>query len=77
MEPCKLEPGDVVQLNPATVGNKAFSGCLLVVTEGKPFGCQGYVQALGETRDEAGGRAFLRVKWGAREFVGKAVWMFE
>jgi len=75
MEQCKLEPGDVVQLNPETIGNKAFAGCMLVVTEPKGFGCQGYVQALGESREAGGGQAYLRVNWEEMEYVGRAAWI--
>lgn len=75
MKPRKLKPGDVVQINPDTVGNKAFAACMLIVTEPKPFGCQGYVQALGETRDKPGGLAFMRLRWEEMEFVGRAEWV--
>ena len=44
----EYKEGDVVQLNPETVKNKMFAGCLMVVTEPKSWGAQGYVQALGE-----------------------------
>lgn len=57
------KPGAVMQLNPATVANGAFAGCMLVVTEVKTWGVQGYVQALGETRDAPGGQAYYRAKW--------------
>lgn len=77
MEPRDLEPGDVVQLDPEKVGNKAFAGCLLIVTEPKTFGCQGYVQALGEKRDAPGGQAYYRPGWEEMEFVGRAVWIRE
>lgn len=75
MDQRPLETGDVVQLDPDKIGNKAFAGCMLVVTEPKPFGCQGYVQALGDARDVPGGRAYLRVKWDEMEYVGRATWM--
>ena len=70
-----LLAGDVVQLNPETVGNKAFTGCMMVITEPKKFGAQGYVQSLGEDRDNAGGQAYYRAKWEEMELVGKATWM--
>ena len=75
MAPRELEPGDVVQLDPQKIGNRAFAGCLLIVTDPKDFGCQGYVQALGETRDAPGGQAYLRVAWDEMEFVGRATWI--
>lgn len=77
MEPRVLAPGDVVQINPQTVGNKAFAGCMLTVTEPKAWGCQGYVQALGENRERYGGAAYMRLRWDQMEFVGRAVWTFE
>lgn len=75
MEPRELNRGDVVQIDPETVGNKAFSGCMLVVEKAMSWGCQGYVQALGETRDKHGGLAYMRLRWTEMEFVGRAVWM--
>jgi hypothetical protein len=77
MEPSGLQAGDVVQLNPKLVGNPAFAGCMLVVTEPKAFGCQGYVQALGDSRESRGGQAFYRAKWAEMEYVGRAVWSIE
>ena len=70
-----LEEGDVVQLNPETVRNKAFAGCMMVVSEPKEFGAQGYVQALGETREASGGQAYYRAQWDEMEYVGKAAWI--
>lgn len=75
MTPRELEPGDVVQINPDTVGNKAFAACMLVVTEPKSFGCQGYVQVLGETQDKPGGLAYMRLRWDEMEFIGRAQWV--
>jgi hypothetical protein len=72
MEKMELSKGDVVQLAP-TVGNTAFAGCFMIVSEPKSFGAQGYVQALG-TREEPGGQAYYRAKWEEMELVGKAVW---
>jgi hypothetical protein len=77
MNPRTLEVGDVVQLNPETCGNPAFAGCFMCVTEPKEWGAQGYVQALGETREKLGGQAYYRAKWEEMEFVGKAVWVVE
>jgi hypothetical protein len=72
----ELKPGDLVQLNPETVGNKAFAGCIMVVTEPKPWGAQGYVQALG-TRETMGGQAYYRANWNEMEIVGSAEWVME
>ena len=73
MEKRELEIGSLVQLNPDTVGNKMFAACIMVVTEPKGFGAQGYVQALGEN-GEPGGQAYYRAKWEEMEFVGHAEW---
>ncbi len=51
MEKTELKVGDVVQLHPDKVGNKAFAGCFMTVTEPKEWGAQGYVRTLG-TREE-------------------------
>jgi hypothetical protein len=71
-----LEVGHLVQLDPETVSNKAFAGCIMVVTEPKGWGAQGYVQALG-TRDGMGGQAYYRAKWEEFVVVGKAQWVME
>jgi hypothetical protein len=47
----------------------------MVVTDLYEWGAQGYVQALGETRDHPGGQAYLRVKWPEMEVVGSAEWI--
>lgn len=62
-----LEPGDVVQIDPGH--DERFGACLLVVTEVKSWGVQGYVKV------PAGGRAYYRVEYGAIECVGKAPWL--
>lgn len=75
MENKKLERGDVVQINP---DHENFPGFLLVVTEPKSFGAQGYLLSEYEfhaTRLQ--GVAYLRVKFEEIEFVGKIFWMNE
>jgi hypothetical protein len=50
MEPCELRVGDIVQIDPTHDdgrGGQWFGGCLMVVTEPKPWGAQGYVQSAG------------------------------
>lgn len=69
IEGSTLRPGDIVQLSPETCRNKMFSGCLMVVTEPKSFGAQGYVQALGE-RGHPGGQAYYRAGWAEMEKTG-------
>jgi len=68
-----LRRGDVVQLHPNLMNNLAFSACFMVVTDPKPWGAQGYVQALG-TRTEPGDLAYFRAKWEEMEFIGQAEW---
>lgn len=75
MTPRELEPGDVMQLDPERVKNKAFGACFFVVTEPKTFGAQGYVQALGN-RNAVGGCAYYRAAWDEMEGpIGRAIWM--
>jgi hypothetical protein len=74
MQKDNLKPGFLVQLNPELVGNKAFAGSIMVVTEPHEWGAQGYVQVLGENR-LPGGKAYYRAKWEEMEFVGTAVWV--
>lgn len=70
----KLEVGDVVQLDPALTENPMFQGCMLVVSEVKEWGIQGYVQSLGAD-GKMGGQAYYRAKTGTFEYVGRAVWV--
>lgn len=70
-----IAKGDIVQLNPETTRNRMFAGCLMVVTEPKNFGAQGFVQALGEN-GEPGGQAYYRARWEELEQTGgKAQWV--
>ena len=74
MEKTELKIGDVVQLRP----EHKFGGMLLVVTEPKEWGCQGYL--MSQFNFEAvryKGRAFVRPKFEDFEFVGKIQWMYE
>jgi hypothetical protein len=70
-----IEVGDIVQLNPETTRNRMFAGCMMVVTEKKDFGAQGYVQGLGENGEPAG-QAYYRARWEEMEQTGgRAAWM--
>lgn len=75
MEKIKLNKGDIVQLSP----DHKFACDLIVVTEPKEWGCQGFLASPylidGLTRYK--GRAFLRVKFEEFELVGKCAWMSE
>lgn len=69
-----LKNGDIVQLTP-DVRNRAFAGCLMVVTEPKSWGAQGYVQLVGDTTDAPGGQAYYRATWDEMEATGgQAQW---
>ena len=70
-----IEVGDIVQLNPETTRAREFAGCMMVVTEKKNFGAQGYVQGLGENGESAG-QAYYRARWEEMcQTGGKAAWM--
>ena len=72
----KLEPGDIVQLNPETVRTQAFAGCLAVVDEPKTFGAQLCVQCVGTQLDMSAGQTYYRATWDEMECTGgKAVWV--
>lgn len=74
----QLKPGEIVQLNPIKTRNRAFAGCFMVITEPKPWGAQGYVQALGPDRVTVGGQAYYRAKWDEMELtLGTAPWIVE
>lgn len=63
-----IEIHDIVQVNPAY---EVFGGCLVVVTEVKSWGIQGYVQSAGVP-----GQQYIRLK--AEDFEatgGKAPWV--
>lgn len=70
-----LEVGDLVQLNPEGPF-PVFAGCIMVVTDPKSWGAQGYIQALG-AGNKPGGQAYLRVMHGDMVKVGKAHWVEE
>jgi hypothetical protein len=74
MEKRDLKVSDVVQLNPDTVRNKAFAGCMMVVTEPLNWGAQGYVQGIGD-RAKCGGQYHYRATWEEMEYVGIAMWI--
>lgn len=73
MQKQELKVGQLVQLNPETVRNVMFTGCIMVVTEPKIWGEQGYVQELGQD-EQPGGQYYYRAKWEEMEPVGFAEW---
>lgn len=63
-----IEVHDIVQVNPL---KEMFGGCMVVVTELKDFGIQGYVQSAGVP-----GQQYVRLKFEDFEPTGgKAVWV--
>lgn len=62
--------GDIVQVDPAV---ECFGGCLVVVTEPKSFGVQGYVQSAGVP-----GQQYIRLQFkDIKPTGGKAHWAVE
>jgi len=71
----ELKVGEIVQLSPTDVGNKAFAGCPMVVEQPKVWGAMGYVTALGDNPETPGGRAYYRATWEEMEQTnGTAKW---
>ena len=63
-----IEVNDIVQVNPEY---ETFGGCMVVVTELKTWGIQGYVQSAGVS-----GQQYIRLKFADIEPTGgKAVWV--
>ena len=62
--------GDIVQVNPE---KEMFGACMVVVTEVKSWGIQGYVQSAGVK-----GQQYVRLKYEDIAYTGgKAVWVAE
>jgi hypothetical protein len=64
-----VKEGEIVQLSPETCRSPLFAGCLMVVSEPKGWGAQGYVQSLGKD-ERPGGQAYYRAKWEEMERTG-------
>ena len=69
-----LQVGDVVQINPEVHVDGFFAGCMMMVTERKAFGAQGFISMPGE-RGTPPGRAYYRAKWEEMEYVGRATYV--
>jgi hypothetical protein len=65
----ELQVGDVVQIAPSH--DDVFGGSLMVVTEPKGWGAQGYVNIPGR------GLAYYRCAWEHMELVGRAPWVMD
>ena len=64
------QENDIVQVNPE---RDVFGGCMVVVTEVRSWGVQGYVQSAGVS-----GHQYIRLKNDEFEPTGgKAVWVAE
>jgi len=62
-----IEVGDIVQVDPS---KDVFGGCMVVVTEVKSWGIQGYVQSAGVE-----GQQYIRLDFDDFETTGgKAIW---
>jgi len=64
-----LKKGMIVQIDPEH--DNMFGGCLLIVTEVKSWGVQGYVDVPGK------GQAYYRVGHGKFTYAGEVAWMVE
>ena len=63
-----MQEGDIVQIDPS---KEVFGACMVVVTEVKEWGIQGYVQSAGVE-----GQQYIRLKHGDYEDTGgRAVWV--
>jgi hypothetical protein len=62
MNTTQLRVGQVIQLHPENTRNRMFAACLMVVTEPKGWGAQGFVQSLGQD-GQPGGQAYYRANW--------------
>lgn len=63
-----IKEHDIVQVNPE---RETFGGCMVVVTEVKSWGIQGYVQSAGVP-----GQQYIRLRTGDFEPTGgMAVWV--
>lgn len=76
MQKRELVVGDVLQIDPNGRYKDLWGGMLIVCTEPKSWGCQGYL--LASRNFEAvkfDGRAYLRPTWEDMEYIGKLQWM--
>jgi len=65
-----VKVGDIVQVNP---DKEMWGACLVVVTELKSWGIQGYVQSAGVP-----GQQYIRLKADEYEYTGgRAIWMVQ
>lgn len=68
-----VEKGDILQVNPEATKARAWAGCLVVVTEVKSWGVQGFTRI--PEMPKPTGEAYIRIAWDELEDTGgKAVW---
>lgn len=67
-----IQVGDVVQIDPAH--DPVFGACLLVVTEVKSWGVQGYVPI---PKHPSSVEAYYRVPFDKIQRIGTAEWVYE
>lgn len=67
----RVKPNSVVQIAPES--DERFGGCLLVVTEVRTWGVQGYVNNCANKNER--GLAYYRANWADIEYVGEAQWI--
>ena len=75
MEKRELKVGDIVQIDPAHY--PVFGASLMIVTDPKSWGAQGYVHVLGDSNAVTTfkGVAFYRCAFENMELVGHAAWV--
>lgn len=73
----ELKVGQIIQIKP-DFKTPAFAACLAVVSEPKSFGCQCYIQSVGDTFDTSKGQCYLRLSWEDFEATdGIAPWVVD
>ncbi len=65
----EYERGDVFQVTQSH-GRGGWVGALVLATEIKPWGIQGFVHQIATHEEHT--RAFIRLRWDEIEYVGKA-----
>lgn len=74
----KYEVGEIIQLDPEQIRVPCFAGCLMIITKLLHSGAQGYVQGVGETKNEIGGQFYYRAKWSEMlKTGGYAIWVLQ
>jgi hypothetical protein len=74
MNKIELKEGDIVQLKPT----HQFGSMLVVVTEPKEWGCQGYLMSPHDFNAvKYRGMAFVRPTFEDFEYVGRMHWIYD